>query len=122
MGDRPSFLERLSRLLGESGDDGTGPTSKWRGTDGGESRGCDDAPSVTCREAASRVYEFLDGELDEQDMRSIRCHLETCRRCYPMYDWERLFLDAVTERGSRPEANEVLRNRIARLLERDPPT
>lgn len=45
----------------------------------------------------------------EEDAEAIRCHVEQCERCYPMYNWERLFLDVLKERGGRPEPSDELR-------------
>ena len=121
MNDRASLLQRLIRLLRGTGADRSRPERSPAGSHTGSARGCGEAPTVTCEEALSRVYEFLDGELSKREMRSIRCHLEQCRRCYPMYDWEKLFLDTVSEYGSRPEAHDDLRRRLRELLGRDPP-
>lgn len=78
--------------------------------------GCDDLDEVSCREAAARVYEYLDGELGEEEAEAIRCHLERCERCFPMYEWERLFLALLRERGGRPERSEALRRTLRALL------
>lgn len=49
----------------------------------------------------------------------VRCHVERCERCYPMYDWERMFIDVLRERGDRPEASDALREQVTRLLDRE---
>lgn len=119
MGERPAILERLRRLLG-LGDEGeaAGPPSGRR-AGGGPSSGDGEVPDIACEEAARRVYEYLDGELAEGDAEAVRRHLERCERCYPMYDWERLFLDTLKEGGDRPEPSDELRRRVLRLLDRE---
>lgn len=76
----------------------------------------DDCDELTCRQAVSRVYEYLDGELDPEKAEDIRCHLETCIRCYPYFNLERMFLDHIREAGLRPEKSRELREEVKRLL------
>jgi anti-sigma factor (TIGR02949 family) len=49
------------------------------------------AGAVTCREAVSRLWEYLDGELQAENADAIREHLETCSRCYPHTDFQRAY-------------------------------
>lgn len=118
MPDRPALLQRLRELLGLAGEGGATPSTSPSAD--GPSSGCEDVAEITCDEAAKRVYEYLDGELDEERAEAIRCHVERCRRCYPMYDWERLFLDVLRERAERPEPSEELRRRVLQLLDEIP--
>ncbi len=50
---------------------------------------------VTCQEALDRVVEWLDGELEGDEVERIGGHLETCARCYPAVRFERAFREAV---------------------------
>jgi mycothiol system anti-sigma-R factor len=36
---------------------------------------------ITCAEAVKQLWEYLDGELPEQDRAAIEEHLGFCRRC-----------------------------------------
>jgi anti-sigma factor (TIGR02949 family) len=36
---------------------------------------------ITCEEAVRRLWEYLDGTLDEADREAIDEHLSFCRRC-----------------------------------------
>jgi anti-sigma factor (TIGR02949 family) len=47
--------------------------------------------AVSCREAVSRLWEYLDGELEGGQEPAIREHLETCTRCYPHTDFQRAY-------------------------------
>lgn len=116
MGERPELLERLRQLLGLAGDAGSWPAPRPP-YENGSPPGCEDVAEIPCDQAAKRVYEFLDGELDDADAEAIRCHIEQCRRCYPMYNWERLFLDVVSETADRPEPSDELRRRVSELLD-----
>jgi anti-sigma factor RsiW len=62
------------------------------------------------------VYEYLDGELDIGEHEAVKGHLEKCRKCYPHYDFERLFLDYVHELGAEEESRPGLRERVLEML------
>lgn len=72
---------------------------------------------ISCDEALARVYEYLDGELEPELQERIHVHLAVCRRCYPFFDFERLFLDHIRERGLAGAAPTELRTRVEALLE-----
>lgn len=86
---------------------------------GGAPDGADEGPpgGITCEEALSRVYEYLDGELEPEMQERIHRHVEICRRCYPYFDFERLFLDYVREKGLASEHREGLEERVKEMLE-----
>jgi anti-sigma factor (TIGR02949 family) len=113
----PTLLDRLWRLRGGGNDEPA--RSEPSATLEAASSGCDEVDDIPCSEAIERVYESLDGELDEEREDEVRCHLEKCRRCYPMYDWERMFLDFVRESADRPEENPELRRKVESLLDRE---
>lgn len=81
----------------------------------------DDGPpgGVSCEEALSRVYEYLDGELEPAMQERIHRHVEICRRCYPRFDFERLFLDSVREEGAAGRHRERLEERVRRMIEEE---
>lgn len=47
---------------------------------------CGNPHETDCSEVLIRVYEYLDGELDESVVSKIRQHLEECRHCLSEYD------------------------------------
>jgi len=71
---------------------------------------------LTCEESLARVYEYLDGELDTAEHEAVRRHLEKCRKCYPHFDFERLFLDYVHELGAGEESRPGLADRVREML------
>lgn len=71
---------------------------------------------IECEEAVRRVYEFLDGELDAGTTDRIRRHLEVCRRCYPYFNFERIFLDHIRSRGVGKRRSEELERKVLELL------
>lgn len=114
-----TLLRRLKELFtGGNGETAGSEPSLPDGTDSAPS-GCEDIEEIACSEAAERVYEYLDGELDPERSEEVRCHVEQCKRCYPMYDWEAMFLDFVRESADRPERNPELRDKIETLIDRE---
>lgn len=71
---------------------------------------------ISCEDAVERVYDFLDGELDAETMDRIGEHLALCRRCYPYFNFERIFLDHIRSKGWRGEANPELERKVIRLI------
>jgi anti-sigma factor (TIGR02949 family) len=51
-------------------------------------RGGHDDGAVDCAEALSRLFEFLDQEIEEADGDRIRQHLADCEPCLSAYDVE----------------------------------
>lgn len=68
--------------------------------------------SIDCTAAMQQLFDYLDGELTEDRMRQVRTHLEMCQRCYPHYDFEKAFLEALAATRKRCCAPGKLRERI----------
>lgn len=78
-----------------------------------------------CIEALSKLYEYLDGELAEQDSAKVQQHMEVCQGCYPFLQFCSSFQDAVHRAAhGQLSAPPPLRSRIADLLRAEgvPPT
>jgi anti-sigma factor (TIGR02949 family) len=78
-----------------------------------------------CIEALSKLYEYLDGELAEQDSAKVKQHMEVCQGCYPFLQFCSSFQDAVHRAAhGQLAAPPPLRSRIADLLRAEgvPPT
>lgn len=71
---------------------------------------------MDCLDVVRQLWDYLDGELTDDRMEAIRTHLAACRTCYPYYDFERTFLDAVAAtRREQPAPNMVRRKVLAKL-------
>ncbi len=71
---------------------------------------------MDCLDVVRQLWDFLDGELTDEKMDAIRAHLSACRDCYPHYDFERTFLDALAAtRREQPAPNMVRRKVLAKL-------
>lgn len=81
----------------------------------------DGAPAeLACEEALALVYEYLDGELDPASNEAVRRHVQMCRRCYPYFDFERMFLDYLHEAGNESRGSPELERRIRALIDAEP--
>ncbi len=78
--------------------------------------GAGERDMISCQEALERVYEYLDGELDASGRGRVREHITVCQECYPFFDFERLFLDFIREKGFRSEPNEELLRKVRAIL------
>jgi anti-sigma factor (TIGR02949 family) len=76
----------------------------------------DAATSLTCAQAIEKIYEFLDGELTPQVEEGIRAHLAICRKCYPSFRHEEVFLRFLEQRARMEAAPPELRRRIMQML------
>jgi len=73
-------------------------------------------PMLDCDAVMRQLWDYLDGELTRQRMDAIQAHLAVCKRCYPQYEFERAFLDAVAQ-AQRDHSNPArLRNRVMDVL------
>lgn len=104
-----NFFERLKRLVG-------GGANSPAGREGGE----DDCPAcrpITCMEALEKVYEYLDGELDEETRKDVGHHFSVCQRCYPHLRLEERFLELLHQsKGDEVKAPPHLKAQILELL------
>lgn len=82
----------------------------------GGAAGGEEVDPISCEEAVRRVYEFLDGELERGTAERIRQHLEVCRRCYPYFNFERIFLEHIRSKGLGPRRSEELEGKVLRIL------
>ena len=72
--------------------------------------------AMDCYDVVRQLWDYLDGELTDESMAAIRAHLAQCRQCYPQFDFERTFLDALAAtRRERPAPNMVRRKVLAKL-------
>ena len=48
-----------------------------------------------CAAAMRQLWDFLDEEMGPEKMAQMREHMDQCKRCFPHYDWEKAFLEAL---------------------------
>ena len=69
-----------------------------------------------CEEVRATFSDYLDGELTPERAMAIRAHLALCQRCYPQYEFERSFLDAVAGSARQHSNLERLRTQLTEAL------
>ncbi len=74
---------------------------------------------IPCEEAAARLFEYLDGELEGVSDEEVRLHLEVCEACYPRVQFEKHFLDALRRSQNGGRVSEDLRARVLQSLRED---
>jgi mycothiol system anti-sigma-R factor len=78
---------------------------------------------MDCDDCVDRLFAFLDTELSEDEVKTIRAHLEGCDDCEPEYVLEARFLERLRECCTSDVAPAELRQRvILRLRSASPPT
>ena len=75
---------------------------------------------IRCEEALARLWEFLDGELEDAEQAAVQRHLEVCNRCYPKYDFQRAYFEYMQRASRRGEGSAELRHELfQKLLEQE---
>jgi anti-sigma factor (TIGR02949 family) len=73
----------------------------------------------TCEDVFARLDDYLDRELDQEEIRLVREHLETCAACASEYKFEAGVLDGVREKLRRLAVPDGLMGRITARLAAD---
>jgi len=89
---------------------------KWIKRIFGGAKPDDAADMVSCQDALERLYEYLDGELEDLESDRVAEHFRECQQCYPRLTFERTFLEVVHSVDTREAAPEELRTRVLDLL------
>lgn len=84
---------------------------------GGMSNEAMSASMLDCESVMRRLWDYVDGELTPERMEEIRTHVEMCKRCYPQYQFERSFLDAISARRRTHSDPERLRANLLAALQ-----
>ena len=69
-----------------------------------------------CADAVHRLYDFLDGELDEARRASIKRHLDECMPCLQAFDFE-AELRVLIARKCQDQVPEALRSRVFHAIQ-----
>lgn len=69
-----------------------------------------------CEGAMRQLWDYLDSELTAERMDAVRAHLAICSKCYPHYDFEKIFLEALAATRRDHASPEQLRERVMDAL------
>ncbi len=71
---------------------------------------------IDCREAVSRMWAYLEQELEVKPVSEFEAHLETCQRCCGELEFSRQLRETVAVKDGITPVPPQLRSRIERLL------
>ena len=71
---------------------------------------------ITCRTCLQALHPYIDRELSDEDIVQVREHLDTCRGCLHLYQFEASLRRLVRVRCQELHAPESLRVRITECL------
>jgi len=67
---------------------------------------------MDCDGCLERLYAYLDKELDQDELATVRAHLDDCGPCDDSFIFERRFLDAIRDCCTSDVAPKDVRERI----------
>jgi mycothiol system anti-sigma-R factor len=68
---------------------------------------------ITCRDCLQALNPYLDRELDDEDIAHVRSHLDECRGCLHLFQFQESVRRLVQVRCQEQIAPEALRTKIA---------
>jgi len=74
---------------------------------------------MNCEVALELLFDFLDGELQDTTQEQVAEHLAVCRKCYPYFNFQRLFLDRLAVSGESKSVSPDLARQIREMLDRE---
>ncbi|NOT35540.1 MAG: hypothetical protein HOP12_15450 [Candidatus Eisenbacteria bacterium] len=74
-----------------------------------------------CREAFSRIHDYVDRELTVEEIRLVQEHLEVCAGCAREFKFEAQLLDDVRDKLQRVTAPADVKARVLSSLRGTPP-
>lgn len=72
---------------------------------------------ISCEEVMSKLYEYLDSEIDAMTEDDIDAHIEKCRECYSRIQFERVLRRKVAS-AAEVTTPEDTRDRLESLIKR----
>ena len=70
--------------------------------------------TIDCEQALTRIFEFIDHELNAHEREAMQEHLHTCKSCFSRAEFERRLKGKLT--GLRDEADPAAKTRIEKLI------
>ncbi len=74
---------------------------------------------IDCDEVLGQVWRFLDGELDEAQVREFQVHIAECGECGSRVEFQRRLLAIIQIKCKAGPVPAHLKQRLFRLLERE---
>ncbi|MEX2584074.1 MAG: zf-HC2 domain-containing protein [Gemmatimonadota bacterium] len=74
---------------------------------------------VPCDHVIARLWEHLDGSLDQLRSDEVQRHLDMCARCFPEYDFRRAYLRFMRRCKTEEVPSELRRQIFSMVLEEE---
>ena len=103
-----NFFDRLRRLLR-----GSEPAAAHAGGDGSVATA---RKEITCMEAATKLQEYLDGELEGVSQEEVAYHFSVCKKCYPHLRLEERFRSLLQRSQENEACPEHVKTQVLDLL------
>jgi len=71
---------------------------------------------ITCQNCVEALHPYIDRELSDEDIVQVRIHLDACRGCLHLYQFESSLRRLVQVRCQETQAPESLRLRVLSCL------
>ena len=71
---------------------------------------------IDCTTAAKALYDFIDGRMEPEALRSVQAHIDTCAACAPHFAFARRVLALLPASMPLTDAPHALRERIVASL------
>lgn len=74
---------------------------------------------IPCDHVIAELWEYIDGELTDENAARIEAHLDICGRCFPEYDFRRAYRTFAQRVGPRPMPSAAKRRVFDAILEEE---
>ena len=71
---------------------------------------------IVCRDCVQALQPYVDRELSDEDVALVRLHLDSCRGCLHLFEFEASLRRLVRTRCQEQQAPEGLRQRVIACL------
>lgn len=71
-----------------------------------------------CMECADKIYEWIDGEIDEKTLKLVQEQIDHCRGCVGVYEFE-LAMREIVKRNLQIEMPQGLKDKILKSLKEE---
>ena len=71
-----------------------------------------------CATAISKLFEYLDEELDKKDVEAFDRHVELCRKCFDRFEFEKTLRERIKKSTKGAEPSDACKDRIKNILKK----
>ena len=71
-----------------------------------------------CATALSKLFEYLDKELDKTDVEAFDRHVELCRKCFDRFEFEKALRERIKKTAKDAEPSDACKDRIKNILKK----